>query len=65
MPTYCFVCTECEDKIPMDYKMKMEEWNVQEVECWVCGGVAKKVPARTSFELKGGGWFGSGYTKGD
>ena len=64
MPQYEFVCTECEDKTPMTYLMKMNESNVKEVECWVCGAVAKKVVSGgSSFELKGGGWYAGGYSK--
>ena len=63
MPIYEFMCLTCNDGVPMAYKMSMDESNVEEVECWVCGGVAKKVPSKTSFKLKGGGWYDSGYTK--
>ena len=38
-----FVCEECEDKTPMAYQMETGEEDVTEVECWVCGGIAKKV----------------------
>lgn len=48
----------------MVYLMKMSESDVQEVECWVCGGIARKVPSVSGFELKGGGWYAAGYTKG-
>jgi len=64
MPLYEFVCTECVDKAPMTYKMKISEWDIREVDCWVCGGLAYKVPSRTSFECKGGGWYAAGYSKG-
>lgn len=63
MPIYEFVCTVCEDKTPMAYKMKISEWDVQEVICRICGAKATKTPSVTTFELKGSGWFSSGYTK--
>ena len=63
MPLYSFVCRECEDTTPMVYLMKSSEWNVKEVECWVCGGISDKVPSQSSFELKGGGWYAGGYSK--
>lgn len=62
-PYYEFVCEECEDKTPLTYKMPMSESHIKDVECWVCGGKAVKVPSFTIFELKGSGWFASGYTK--
>lgn len=63
MPIYEFVCEECEDKTPMQYLMKMSECDLKEVPCWVCQSTAHKVVSQSSFELKGGGWFGSGYSK--
>ena len=62
-PYYEFVCEDCEDKTPMTYHMKMDESDIKEVECWVCGGKAKKIPSITTFNLKGGGWYAGGYTK--
>lgn len=65
MPQYSFVCSECEDRTPMVYLMKISESDVQEVECWVCGGIARKIPSVSGFELKGGGWYAAGYSKGE
>jgi hypothetical protein len=36
------VCSECEDKTPMLYEVDETERDAQELECWVCQGVAKR-----------------------
>lgn len=61
MPFYEFVCPTCGI---FEKMMPMSDSDVKELEC-DCGDVAKKIPSVSSFELKGGGWFAGGYTKGD
>lgn len=63
MPIYEFVCEDCEDKTPMQYLMSMRESDVKIVQCWVCQADAHKVVSGSTFELKGGGWYASGYSK--
>lgn len=58
MPTYEFACTECK-----------HEWEeIQRIvdppldTCPACGKkTAKKLISKTSFSLKGGGWYAEGY----
>lgn len=38
-----FVCDVCEDKTPMMYQVEDDEKDVDELECWVCGGTAKNI----------------------
>lgn len=61
MPRYEYNCPECG---VIEKKMPMKDWDLQEITC-DCGKEAKKFPSRSMFELKGGGWYDSGYTKGD
>lgn len=61
MPYYEFLCCVCKKKV--EKRMGMEDgYNTKEIVC-ECGATAIKIPSTTSFELKGGGWFGSGYSK--
>ncbi|CCO23518.1 FmdB family zinc ribbon protein [Maridesulfovibrio hydrothermalis] len=61
MPIYEYQCHECQQIF--------EEWQTtfedKELECAVCGGLATKVLSNSSFVLKGGGWYSSGYCKTD
>ncbi len=61
MPIYEYQCHECQQIF--------EEWQTtfedKELECPVCGGKATKVLSNSSFVLKGGGWYSSGYCKTD
>ncbi|MFP3982673.1 MAG: FmdB family zinc ribbon protein [Desulfurivibrionaceae bacterium] len=60
MPIYEYECEKCQ-KIT-------EKWqNITEdplTTCPECQGLLKKVISRTSFHLKGGGWFADGYSNG-
>lgn len=62
MPVYQYKCKGCEKEF--EAKMRMEDWNVTQT-CPYCGEEMYRIPSKTSFELKGGGWAGSGYSKGD
>lgn len=59
MPIYEYSCEECHQIF--------EEWQKdfkdREKTCPVCGGDAQRLVSSTSFILKGGGWYASGYSK--
>lgn len=63
MPIYEFVCTNCGHR--EEQRMKMSESYIDKIECFDCGADSTKVPSLSGFELAGGGWAGSGYSKGD
>jgi putative FmdB family regulatory protein len=58
MPIYEYNCQEC--------KQIFEEWQKdyeeRDIPCPVCGGNATRIMSSTSFVLKGGGWYASGYS---
>jgi putative FmdB family regulatory protein len=59
MPIYEYCCEDCHQIF--------EEWQKdfqdRDKVCPVCGGTAQRVMSNTSFVLKGGGWYASGYSK--
>ncbi|BDV00516.1 hypothetical protein TDMWS_06010 [Thermodesulfomicrobium sp. WS] len=59
MPIYEYRCEECHQVF--------EEWQKDFVErtmrCPICGSESHRVISNTSFILKGGGWYASGYCK--
>ncbi len=59
MPIYEYCCEDCHQIF--------EEWQKdfqdRDKICPVCGGTAQRVMSNTSFVLKGGGWYASGYCK--
>ncbi|MDY0276236.1 MAG: zinc ribbon domain-containing protein [Desulfomicrobium sp.] len=59
MPIYEYSCEDC--------LQIFEEWQKdfqdREKTCPVCGGTAQRLMSNTSFVLKGGGWYASGYSK--
>jgi len=61
MPLYEFLCSECGKTktriMPIDTKQKI-------IKC-DCGKMAKRILSPTNFQLKGGGWADSGYSKGE
>lgn len=61
MPIYEFRCKAC--GYIEEHRMSMSESYIDKIECWNCGCDSTKIPSVSSFELKGGGWFGSGYSK--
>lgn len=58
MPIYEYNCQDC--------KQIFEEWQKdyeeRDIPCPVCGGKATRLISNTSFVLKGGGWYASGYS---
>jgi putative FmdB family regulatory protein len=58
MPIYEYNCQDC--------KQIFEEWQKdyeeRDIPCPVCGGTASRIISSTSFVLKGGGWYASGYS---
>lgn len=60
MPIYEYCCEDC--------RQIFEEWQKdfqdRDKVCPVCGGTSQRLISNTSFVLKGGGWYASGYSKG-
>jgi putative FmdB family regulatory protein len=58
MPVYEYECQTCSEVI--------ELWqNLSEspaTNCPTCDGPVKKIISRSSFQLKGGGWYADGYS---
>jgi putative FmdB family regulatory protein len=60
MPIYEYHCEDCGytfsklESITSENRIKT---------CPDCGGKAKRIVSVSSFHLKGGGWFSSGYSK--
>jgi putative FmdB family regulatory protein len=59
MPIYEYCCEDC--------RQIFEEWQKdfqdRDKICPVCGGTSQRLISNTSFVLKGGGWYASGYSK--
>ncbi|GAB1410955.1 hypothetical protein MASR1M90_21090 [Desulfovibrionales bacterium] len=59
MPIYEYCCEDCHQIF--------EEWQKdfqdRDRTCPVCSGTAHRLISNTSFVLKGGGWYASGYSK--
>ena len=60
MPFYDYQCPHCGHEL-FDVKRKITE-NVSEEECPVCFETMKQVIRTTGFNLKGSGWYKSGYS---
>lgn len=60
MPIYEFCCPACGVK---ERLLKIEDSKLKQLTCDECGRLMIKIPSVSSFELKGGGWYDSGYTK--
>jgi putative FmdB family regulatory protein len=60
MPIYEYRCTRCGDEIEVMQKMSDRALR----KCGKCSGRLEKLISRTSFQLKGGGWFDHGYGSG-
>lgn len=58
MPIYEYQCESCQDVI--------EKWQSLSdkplTSCPSCSGAMKKLISRSSFQLKGGGWYADGYS---
>lgn len=60
MPIYEYRCRDCGETVEVMQKMTDRPLR----KCRSCSGKLEKLISRTSFQLKGGGWFDSGYTNG-
>ena len=60
MPIYEYNCRECGHKFSKLESITSEE---RVKTCPECGGESKRIVPTTSFQLKGSGWFSSGYSK--
>ncbi|MGE0172236.1 MAG: FmdB family zinc ribbon protein [Oligoflexales bacterium] len=59
MPIYEFACDSCKQVI--EFTMKFSDPMPEK--CSHCnGGPLKKLISKTSFQLKGGGWYSHGYS---
>jgi len=60
MPIYEYQCSECDRVIEAMVKMGARGPR----KCAECSGKLQKIVSRTSFQLKGGGWYAHGYGNG-
>lgn len=60
MPIYEYQCNACERVIEAMVKMGARGPR----KCAECSGRLQKIVSRTSFQLKGGGWYAHGYGNG-
>ena len=59
MPIYEYRCKSCKKVIEV-----IQRFNDPPLrKCRACSGRLEKLISRTSFQLKGGGWYASGYAK--
>ncbi|HOI16793.1 MAG TPA: zinc ribbon domain-containing protein [Geobacteraceae bacterium] len=59
MPLYEYRCSDCGQEFELRQKFSDEPATV----CPACGGSIEKLISRTSFSLKGSGWYNEGYSK--
>ena len=59
MPIYEYRCAGCEKTF--EFMQKVAEGPLRK--CRECSGKLEKLVSRTSFLLKGGGWYSEGYSK--
>jgi putative FmdB family regulatory protein len=57
MPVYEYECPQCEKVHEVQQRMVDDPLTL----CPECGGPVKKIMSRSSFQLKGGGWYADGY----
>ncbi|WP_136810033.1 FmdB family zinc ribbon protein [Desulfosediminicola flagellatus] len=57
MPVYEYECNGCEKVFEIQQKMADDPLTT----CPECEGELKKLMSRSSFQLKGGGWYADGY----
>lgn len=57
MPVYEYECSGCEKVFEVQQRIADDPVET----CPDCGGVVKKLISRSSFQLKGGGWYADGY----
>ena len=60
MPIYEYACRDCGEVL----EVILRQGERQPRKCRKCSGRLDKLVSRTSFQLKGGGWFDHGYNKG-
>ncbi len=58
MPVYEYECPACEKVIEVQQRMVDAPLS----QCPECGGSVTKIMSRSSFQLKGGGWYADGYS---
>lgn len=63
MPTYEYLCLKCREQFEVEQKISDDPLKRHEeaMENNECDGRLKKLISRTSFHLKGSGWFSDGY----
>ncbi|MEW6211276.1 MAG: FmdB family zinc ribbon protein [Acidobacteriota bacterium] len=59
MPIYEYVCEKCGDHLEVIQKVGDDPLK----RCKKCRGKLEKIISRTSFQLKGSGWYVSDYAK--
>jgi putative FmdB family regulatory protein len=59
MPIYEYQCNKCGNVF--EVMQKFSDAPIKKHER--CGGKVEKLISRSGFQLKGGGWYASGYTK--
>jgi putative FmdB family regulatory protein len=59
MPIYEYLCSNCNKTFESLQKIN----DPPLVECPECGGSVKRLISRTSFQLKGSGWYATDYKK--
>ncbi|MFH1019235.1 MAG: zinc ribbon domain-containing protein [Pseudomonadota bacterium] len=58
MPIYEYQCEACQDVIEKQQSLSDKPLTT----CPSCAGSLKKLISRSSFQLKGGGWYSDGYS---
>ncbi len=58
MPVYEYRCKECNK----DFEVRQKFSDDPVAECKFCSGPVEKLISRSSFALKGGGWYKDGYS---
>lgn len=58
MPVYEYECKECDRVFEVQQKMSDKPLTT----CPECQAPVKKLVSRSSFQLKGGGWYADGYS---
>jgi putative FmdB family regulatory protein len=59
MPIYEYICEKCGDHLEVMQKIN----DAPLKRCQKCRGKLEKVMSRTSFQLKGGGWYATDYSR--
>jgi putative FmdB family regulatory protein len=57
MPIYEYECKKCKKTFEISQSIKDEPLKVHDV----CGGEVKRIISKTSFQLKGTGWYQTDY----